>query len=174
MGLLQINHSLHSCRMSWRLKIRNIVSYSMTTGVTFYSPQKLKISGKGMRSISRSLIPPRQRLLILTVTTLLGWRIRRRRGLVSYLTRNSMRKRRLRIMGRSTVVFFVRSQECLKESIRNIAPKTASERFLVRIPSMKYWGETKIIGIIPSTIIKNLKRHVKGNWNPLRIRTICY
>ena len=150
--------------------MRTIVNYSMNNDVTFCPRWKLKITGKGLRPRSRGLQPPSQSLLILIAMNILGCRVIRRQGLVSYLTANSMVKILQIVTVRSVIPCCAINQEFLTANRILIDLRIASVRDMTSSPSKADWGFPLATDQMPSSIIKNMNTHRKGNYNTSRSR----
>ena len=112
--------SPYPCSMSWSILKSTIVTWSMNIGVTSCQQYRPKNIGKLQRRKSRNLQLQRQPLF-LTATSLWGFRVRRRQGLV--FVSNSNRKRLSSSTVHRIIVCFARRKGFLSESICSITLK---------------------------------------------------
>ena len=139
-GLILRTDSHHPWRISWRIIKRNIFPWLVNIGVASCSPLRSNITGKGHQTVSRGL-QPQKRHTILKAMNLLGFRVRRGIGLISFLTEKRRVKRRPSIKVHSAIAYFVRSQEFQSKSICRISLRTVLESVTTNSPSRIDWKE---------------------------------
>ena len=122
------------------------LSLTHKIGVTSCPQLRPKIIGKGQQPRS-TILPLIEQPIYLTATSLPGFRVRTRQGLVSCAPKREPRKSGISTMVPRAIACFARSQECLSRSICRIVPRTV-RACVPTGPSRMEWGDIWEVGLI--------------------------
>ena len=132
--------SPHPCRISWKIIKRIIFSWPMKVGGTSYPQSRSKITEKGQQPKSRRLLLL-ERHIIMTATYLLESWGRRSQGMVSCSATKDPTTRCISITVPIAIVWFAKSQECLRNIICIIVLRNVFTSVPTTIPSRMQWED---------------------------------